>query len=159
MREAPALHVRVGGPSIVDTLTNALTNFDEFQKSLRCFENWLVGCVPGAMDVDVLIERRGRFWIAELKPWKNGVAVSYGAHLSLSSLVSRDGISVYLVGEDTVDGQAVLHVTDYSRANPHIGKYKGRMEAWFGPEHFEDTDVPGLRALVRGWWDDASAAA
>lgn len=149
----------VGAPHL-GPLKDSLRNFESFQESIRNFDSWIGKCVPGAMDLDVLVERRDNFLVLEGKPWKNGVAISYGAHLSLSSLARRDGFTVYLVGEGRVDGETVLHYLDYAQAPraAHISKYKGRMEAWWGPDCFERTDVEGLRRLVKGWWDAASAA-
>ena len=41
------------------------------------------------MDVDVLIERRGRFLVLEAKPWTNGVNVGFGQHLALDALAQE----------------------------------------------------------------------
>jgi len=135
-----------------------LTNFEEFERSLRCFDNWLTGVVPGAMDIDCLIERRGKFLLFELKPWKGtGVAVSYGTHLCLKGLAGLAGFTVYLVGEEPDESGTRLHVVNYSDADPHIAPYRGRSEAWFPDPQFADTTVGELRELVRAWWATASA--
>lgn len=134
-----------------------LRSYEEFERSLRCFDNWLTGVVPGAMDLDCLIERRGHYLVFELKPWKgSGVAVSYGTHLCLKGLAGLEGFTVYLVGEESHSDGTHLHVVNYSDADPRIGAYRGRTEAWFPAEQFADTTVSELRGTVRNWWQSSS---
>lgn len=138
----------------------ALRTFEGFQRSIRCFEKWLGGTGVGAMDIDALIERNHKFLVIEGKPWKgSGVAVPYGSHLCLTRLAALPGFRVLLVGEQQAGADTTLYLTDYAGGKPHVGKYEGRMEAWWGEEWFEQTNVAGLRKLVKEWWREASASA
>lgn len=128
-----------------------MRDFETWSRSLRNYE-WLQSAVPGAMDVDMLIERRGRFLVLETKPWTNGVNVGFGQHLALAALADLDEFDVYLVGE--VDGKDRLYVIRYDDRDP---VKQGTRPVWFPPRRFQRTTKEGLRLLVSEWYAEASA--
>lgn len=129
-----------------------LRDFDKWSQSLRNYE-WLGTVVPGAMDVDVLIERRGHFLVLEAKPWTRGVNVGFGQHLALKALAALDEFDVYLVGE--VEGKDTLYVVRYDDRDPVMNQTR---PVWFPPRRFMRTDKEGLRGIVQGWYKEASVA-
>lgn len=126
-----------------------MRNYDEWAKSLRNYE-WLAGVVPGAMDIDVLIERKGHFLVLEAKPWSNGVNVGFGQHLALEALSRLDSFDVYLVGE----GKDVLYLLRYDDRPP---VRNGTRPVWFPPKRFMRTTKEGLKVFVQEWYKEASA--
>lgn len=128
-----------------------LRSYDEWQRSVRNFEAWLKDSgVPGAMDVDALIERHGRFLVFEGKPWSNGVNIGYGQHLALRSLCAMDEFTVYLLGEK---GDGKLWIMPYSeKAEPVITRKGGRMQCWWPPKAFLPIDSEYLKNLAGSWW-------
>lgn len=130
-----------------------MRSFEEFQSSLRNFHSWLSGVVPGATDLDCVIERREQFLVMELKPWTKGIWLNYGQHLALYHLSKMENFDVYLIGEENEN----LHVLHYNNAAPpDITKRKGKSGAWFTPRRFVPTTIGQLQELVRAWWDDAT---
>jgi len=134
---------------------NQLRNFDEWERSLRNFD-WLGDAVPGGMDLDFMVERKGNFLVIEGKPWwsgSGGVSVPYGQHLALYRLSRQENFRVYLVGEEG----DLLHLLHYNDApKPQVRRRAGKPEAWWPPERFIPTNRDGLRRILRGWWRDAS---
>jgi hypothetical protein len=133
----------------------AIRNFDTFSKSLRNFHDWLGDAVPGAMDVDFFVERKGQFLVVELKPWTRGVVLSYGQHLALYRLSCAPGFRVYIAGEDGEDVHVAL-VNDAPK--PEFTRSRGRVEAWWRPERFMPVGREGLKHIVKSWWADAGEA-
>jgi hypothetical protein len=129
-----------------------MRNYDKWAQSLRNYE-WLQGVVPGAMDVDVLIERRGKFLVLEAKPWQSGVSVGFGQHLALRALAEQEAFDVYLVGE--VEGKDTLYIVRYDDRDPVMNRTR---PVWFPPRRFQRTTKAGLALLVKGWFEEASAA-
>lgn len=128
-----------------------MRDFDKWYKSLRNFE-WLQDAgVSGAMDLDLFIERRGRFFVAEGKPWTNGVNMGFGQYLALEALAAEESFDVYLVGEPE-KGDAVYVL-------PLGGKppvKTGTRPVWYPPRRFMRMTKPGLADLIRGWYAEAS---
>ncbi len=132
-------------------MSRPLNSYKAWQESLRNFE-WLNEVVPGAMDVDVMVERHGKFLVLEGKRWASGVDVPYGQHRALLALSKVPQFRVYLVGE----GEERLHLLDYRRAFAGRPRKVGRiLKVWLPPDLFIPSNPDGLRALVKGWWDDA----
>jgi hypothetical protein len=129
-----------------------MRDYEKWAQSLRNYE-WLGKVVPGAMDVDVFIERRGHFLVLEAKPWSKGVNVGFGQHLALSALAKLDEFDVYLIGE--VEGKDTLYVVRYDDREP---VKSGTKPVWFPPRRFQRTTKEGLRILVESWYEEASAA-
>lgn len=129
-----------------------LRDFAKWEQSLRNYE-WLSGVVPGAMDVDMLIERKGHFLVLETKPWTNGVNVGFGQHLALNALAKLDEFDVFLVGE--VEGKDTLYLVRYDDREPIK---KQTRPVWFPPRRFMRTTKEGLRLLVSEWYQEQSAA-
>lgn len=127
-----------------------MRSYEQWHASLQNFE-WLSEVVPGAMDVDVFIERRGHFLVIEAKPWQNGVNVGFGQHLALEALSKLDEFDVFLVGE--VEGKDSLKVIRYDAGEPIK---KGTRPVWFPPRRFLSTNKAGLAQIVKGWYDEAS---
>lgn len=130
-----------------------LRNYDEFSKSLRNFSSWLSGVVSGASDLDLLIERRGRFFVAELKPWQNGIRLPYGQHLALKSLAELPQFDVYLVGE----AKAGLYLMPYGSMDaPNASRGSGGYAVYWPAAAFKRVTVARLRSMVKRWWDASS---
>lgn len=128
-----------------------LRSYEDFAKSVRDF-GWLSGVVPGAMDVDVLIERKGQFLVIEGKPWRNGVLLPYGQHKALYALSKLDNFRVYLVGEDKDD----VYVALYNGA-PAPAYLRQSSSSLWPAERFVPTNKDGLAKLVKVWWDEVDA--
>jgi len=134
-------------------VADPLRSYDEWSKSLRCFDSWLGDAAPGAMDVDALIERRGKFLFLESKPWQGvGIAMGLGQYLALSALSELEGVSVWLVGET---GGVEWYVLDVKPGAQKIRR-SGRTHAWWGVESFDRVTVKQLQERVREWWEEAS---
>lgn len=130
-----------------------MRDVDAWLKSLRNFA-WLQEAgISGAMDVDLLVERRGHFFVAEGKPWTKGVRVPFGQHLALEALAVLDEFDVYLVGE--VEGSDVVYVLRLGDRAPVRNK---TAPVWYPPRRFMRMTKPGLADMVRGWYAEASAA-
>jgi hypothetical protein len=138
---------------VSDQPIEALRDYETFQKSLRDFASWLNGVVPGASDVDLLIERKGRFLVCELKPWTNGVNLPYGQHLALTRLAELDVFTVYIIGESP-DGLHVMNLNPGMK--PITSRRKGKMVVWWEPKRFLPMTRDSLRDVVKNWWDSSS---
>ena len=103
-------------------MTDPLRSYDQWQASIRNFE-WLGDVASGAMDVDVLIERKGNFLVIEGKPWVKGVKMPYGQHKALYALSQQPKTRVYLVGES----KNHLHVACYNTSPAPIYLRRERM--------------------------------
>ena len=142
-----------------------LRDYENFQKSLRSFHSWLEGIVSGASDVDLMIERRGHFLVAELKPWTNGVTLPYGQHLAIQSLARLPQFEVYLVGEQgppventspsVVTG--LIHFCKIDATQQPVIHRTGSLQAWYEPRLFRSGTIPDFQEVVRQWWEKASS--
>lgn len=128
-------------------MTDPLRSYENFQASIREF-SWLQDVVPGAMDVDILIERHGHFLVVEGKPWRKGVVLPYGQHRALYQMSLLPNFQVYLVGEDGND----LHVALYNDA-PAPLYWRRTSESFWPPERFIKTDKAKMADIVRAWWN------
>lgn len=129
-----------------------LRSYDEWAKSVRNFHAWLGTAVPGASDIDLMVERSGNFLVIEAKPWTNGVTLGYGQHLALARLCELDSHSVYLVGES----DEKVYVMAYSpHTKPITSKKSGKLLAWFPPKCFLPATRDGLKETVAEWWNRA----
>ena len=140
-----------------------LQDYENFQKSLRNFHSWLQGVVSGASDIDLLIERRGQFLVAELKPWTDGVTLPYGQHLAIQSLAALPQFQVYLVGEsdalspEILPQPATLYVCSVGGSQqPVIHRKPGSLRAWYEPRLFRQVTLSEFQSMVREWWAAAS---
>lgn len=133
------------------TDTGTMRNFEEWQRTLRNFEGWLDGAVPGAMDVDFFCERNGNFLVIESKPWRKGVVVPYGQHKALYALSKVEKFRVYLAGEDG----DVVHLARVDTA-PKPKYLRKSNEVLWTPDTFIPSTHKELRKLVAAWWKDAA---
>lgn len=128
-----------------------MRDFEKWHKSLRNFE-WLADAgISGGMDIDLFIERRGRFLVIEGKPWTNGVNVGFGQYLALEALAKEEAFDVYLVGE--VEKGDALHVLRLGDKPPIL---KQTRPVWYPPRRFMRLTKPGLADLISGWYLEAS---
>jgi len=125
-----------------------LRSHDEWAKSIRNFA-WLHKAVSGAMDIDMMVERRGSFLFVEGKPWSNGVRLPYGQHKALYALSTAPNTRVYLVGE----GREHLHVLCYNDAPPPV-YLRGKRMSFYPPERFVPTTKEAFAKMVNAWWKD-----
>ena len=134
-------------------MTEPLRNYSAWQKSIRNFE-WLQETVSGAMDVDMMVERKGKFLIIEGKPWysEGGVLVPYGQHRALYMLSKQPNTLVYLVGE-AKNGD--LYIAGYHES-PRPKFWRGSNQSYWPEDRFTKTTKPGIREMVRRWWEEAS---
>lgn len=132
-----------------------MRDYDKWAQSLQNFA-WLQDCVPGAMDCDFLIERRGRFFIAEFKTYNNGVRLPFGQHLALAALAKVPAFDVYLVGQSERYPDR-YYVAKYGVRDPVITGT--RRPVWFPPARFERASQESLRLRVQEWFQSAGEAA
>lgn len=131
-----------------------LLNFEAFSESIRNFAGWLGDAVPGAMDVDFLCERNGKFLVIEAKPWRSGIVMPYGQHKALYALSKQEGFRVYLAGEDVEAGESVVHLARVDLAPKPRFLRQSREVLWL-PEVFIPSTKTQLQSLVSAWWRDA----
>lgn len=129
-----------------------MRSWQEFERSMRNY-SWLEGAVPGAMDVDFLIERKGKFLVMEFKPWTNGVNVGFGQHLALRALAEQENFDVFLVGEN--EKTEALYVVRYDDREP---VKKQTRPVWFPPRRFLRFNKESIRIMVAEWYAEASAS-
>lgn len=126
-----------------------MRDFDAWNASIRNFE-WMGGDLPGAMDVDMLIERRGRFLVLEGKPWQGtaGVSVPFGQYLALEALANIPQFDVYIIGE--APQSASFYRCRVGERKPMMNR-TGPVR--FPPRRFERTSREGLALFVKDWWE------
>lgn len=132
-------------------MVDPLRSYDEFSRSVRNFA-WLKGAAPGASDVDLLIERHGKFLVLEAKPFEDGVVMPYGQHLALTALAEVPGFTVYLVGEDSEEN---ARLANYGTQRPKVTFKRpsdGRTMVVWKPRQFRKLTRDELRGLVSAWW-------
>lgn len=129
-----------------------MNDFDAWKKSLKNFE-WLSEAVPGATDLDVFIERRGRFLVLETKAYVPGVGVKvpFGQYLALKALSDLEEFDVILVGE--TDDPDKLYWLDLSARQPTKIR---TAPVWFKPRQFARTSKEGLAIMAKEWFKEAS---
>lgn len=132
-------------------MSQELRSYEKWAESVRNFD-WLDEAVPGAMDVDCLIERKGKFLIVEAKPWRKGVVLPYGQHRALYQLSLLPNFRVYLVGEDGTD----IHIALYNEA-PAPMYLRGKSSSFWLPERFTKTTREAFADMVKAWWKDADS--
>ena len=128
-----------------------MRDYEKWSKSVRNFE-WLAGKVPGACDIDVIVERKGRFLVLEAKDWSNGINVPFGQHLMLDAMSRLEMFDVFLVGEGKTDTFYLLRYDD----SPPVRN--GTRPVWFPPKRFQRTTKEGLGIMVGEWYKEMSAA-
>lgn len=129
-----------------------MRDYDAWTKSIKDFR-WLAEAVPGATDLDVFIERKGKFLVLETKRYVegNGVNVPFGQYLALQALSDLPEFDVWLVGEPD-EGDA-LYVLGLGEREPT----KVRTQpVWFKHRQFIKTDKTGLGLMCKDWFDEAS---
>lgn len=127
-------------------------------EGIRDFQSWMGNAVPGAMDVDCLVERRGHFLVLEGKPRKGDrIEISKGQHIALSALAKLDPFTVYIVGEPS--GRATkFAVADLSELQtPDYTMGKGPFGFYVTKRPWRLLSREELRELARAWWVDSSA--
>lgn len=129
-----------------------MRSWEEFERSMRNY-TWLGDAVPGAMDVDFLIERRGQFLVLEFKPWANGVSMGFGQNLALERLALLDVFEVYLVGES--ERTDALYMCRFGERSP---VKKGTGPVWYPPRRFTRMSKAKMRTFVKTWWRDVERA-
>jgi hypothetical protein len=143
-------------------MTSEMQAYEEFVRSLRSFE-WVNGTgVSGASDVDLMLERRGRFLFLESKAREGPqIYVPLGQWIALRSLSKLPGVTVWLVAEDEHAKEdtklprysvlEVQHNTRYHREGimPKSGQ---RGVSFYTDKSFEHLTLAGLQAKVSEWW-------
>lgn len=143
-----------------------LNDYETWKRGLRNYE-WLHSVVPGATDVDLAVERQGRFLVFETKHWDHGVRVPIGQDIFLRQM---DGLrahvhgcehacpecgpgyrpfSVYLVGEQVTGADEDtdrFHVMRFGRPVP--------LHTLYPPSLFQPNTRDDIRQLVRTWEQD-----
>ena len=129
-----------------------MRDFDAWEKSLKNFE-WLKDAVPGATDLDVFIERRGKFLVMETKTYVKGVGVKvpFGQYLALKALAQLDQFDVWLVGE--TDDPDTLYILNMASTMPTMIR---TSPVWFKWRQFTRTTKEGLAILAKEWFKAAS---
>lgn len=130
-----------------------IRDWEKFEGTLRDYASWLGSAVPGASDLDFVVERRGHFLVLEAKPWSNGINVGFGQYLMLETLAKIDAFDVYLVGEAPKSGACYLLRLD--PANPPVKK--ATRPVWYPPRRFMRMTRDTLREFVKNWFEEASA--
>lgn len=131
-----------------------LRSYSKWSKTVRNFA-WLKDTVPGATDIDMLIERGGKFLIIEGKPWlsKGGVLVPYGQHRALYQLSQQPNTTVLLLGEGSGD---TLHVSNYATAAKPRYKPETRTMVWDRTQ-FKESTKDEVREWIAEWWQNAKS--
>jgi len=129
-----------------------MRSFDAWEKSLKNFE-WLSEAVPGATDIDVFIERKGRFLILETKSYQagSGIRVPFGQYLALKALAALEPFDVWLVGE--TDDPNKLYWLDLGSREPTKVR---TAPVWFKHRQFQRTTKDGLAIMAKEWFSEAS---
>lgn len=145
-------------------MTSELRTFEQFTKSLRFFD-WLPETgVSGGADIDLMLERHGRFLFIEGKPRQGPqVYVPLGQWIALRGLSSLPDVSVWLVAEDerAKDDDALPRYSVFrffGSARYHKDGYaNGQKQAvLYTDRSFEHVTLAGLQSLVREWWEEAA---
>lgn len=129
----------------------AIRDWEKFEGTLRDYASWLGTAVPGASDLDMVVERRGKFLVLETKPWSNGVNVGFGQYLMLHALSEIEQFDVYIVGE--APKTKALYTM---RMNGTPPVKKGVRPVWYPPKRFTRMSRDGLREMVQLWYEEAS---
>ena len=95
---------------------------------------WVADALPGRvapMDIDMMLERRGKFLVAEFKP--KGAPLPMGQRLTLKALV-RLGMDVWVVWED--EDRAEVGAMDRHGNVPFVedmrqNRLRRRVSDWF----------------------------
>lgn len=129
-----------------------MRDFDAWKRSLKNFE-WLADAVPGATDIDVFIERRGRFLCMETKAYVPGVGVRvpFGQYLALKALADLEPFDVWLVGE-TNDEDKFYWLDLGSRVPTKVRT----APVWFKARQFTRVSKSALGEMAKEWFDEAS---
>lgn len=135
-----------------------LRSFDSFKRSLRDFLSWLPKSVPGAMDIDCLLERHGHILIVEGKPWdsRGGVYLTYGQYKALVALSSKEDTTVLLVGQDG-DAWRFLNLAKARKPEFHKNGPHGQSAMWYAEAAFTATDRQQFGLLVEQWYQRINA--
>ena len=144
-------------------MTSDLRNFEQWQASLRNFD-WVAGAgVSGACDVDLMLERKGRFLFIEGKPREGPqIYVPLGQWIALRELSTLPHVSVWLVAEDerakeedTLNHYSVFRFFGSARYHKD-GLRNGQKQAvlYTDTRTVEHVSLTELQALVREWWAD-----
>lgn len=140
-------------------MQNSLRSFENWQASLRCFD-WIPKGVPGAQDIDILIERKGRFLVIEGKP-KAGpsVLIPLGQFIALRSLASIEQFTVLIVAEDdeakqdqAIPHYGVLHLTGDTRPHFETTRSGQRQVGFYVDGSFKHMTLDQLQEVLRVWW-------
>lgn len=130
---------------------DSLRSYQAWSESLKNFE-WLAGAVPGATDIDMLVERSGNFLFIEVKPWQKGVVMPTGQHRALRALSEQPRTTVWVVGERDLR----FFVADYATSLPPVYIWKdGRRQALWPADRFRQLTQDQLREEVTAWWNRA----
>lgn len=135
---------------MTDKGIDPLRNYDEWAASVRNFHGWLGKTVAGGTDIDLFVERNGKFLLLEAKPWTGGVTLPYGQHLAFSRLSDVGGFTIYLIGEAKEAAYIMPYLSD------HKPIYTKSRQSWFPPKCFVRTSRDGLREIVEEWWAEAA---
>lgn len=138
--------------------------FDQWQRSLRNFD-WVAGAgVTGASDVDLMLERRGRFLFLEGKPREGPqIYVALGQFIALRALAGQPNTEVWLVAEDehakqdvTLRRYSLLVVQPGMRYHKEGWRSGQKQAVFYTDGTFEHLTLPELQAKVRQWWEGSS---
>lgn len=129
----------------------SMRSFEQWESSVRNFE-WVQGAIPGATDLDMLVERNGNFLILESKTMEgSGVNVPFGQYLALNALAKVPKFQVMLVGEGPKGGWFRYWLS------PDSGIRNGTRPVWFPKDWFTRIGKDDLREELRAWWNQMAS--
>jgi len=142
-------------------MPNELRTFEDFQRSLRCFD-WMHDLGFQGSDVDQLIERHGRFLLLEAKRREGPqVYIALGQYIALRALAALPQFTVLLIAEDdkgkedeSLPHYSVLRITPDTK--PHVqGLRHGQKQAVFYTDSsFQHWTLSELQTYVKGWYEN-----
>lgn len=127
----------------------SIRSFERFSESLRCYD-WVAGVVPGLMDLDAVLERRGDVLILEGKHRRgNKIHVPLGQFLTLKTFSEKPGVEVWLVAEG--EGAKTSRAKGYSVADIRALGTRGDFQLREGGVRMLGFYCSGPHARKRGW--------
>ena len=145
-------------------MTSELRTYEAFVRSLRSFD-WLEDTdVSGACDVDLMLERRGRFLFIEGKPREGPrIHVPIGQWIALRTLSSLPGVDVWVVAEDdhakeddTLPRYSVLTVRPDLRYHTDGYRNGQKQAVFYTDKTFTHVTLRDLQQMVNEWWAESA---
>lgn len=145
-------------------MPSQLRTYEAFIRSLRSFE-WVEGTgATGASDVDLMLERRGRFLFLEAKPREGPqIYVPLGQFIALRALSGQPNTTVWLVAEDdqakedaALPRYSLLVVSPSLRYHKEGLRNGQKQSVFYTDRTFEHLTLAQLQQRVREWWEGSS---